>query len=117
MRKTMGYVLMSVFFVMGLTTVGCNQQSKSSTSADAIDTSKAMKTVQDQASYLTQQAKAFYNSKQFQDAVSTAQYVLQNLDKNSQEAKSLLEKAKADLEASAKKAMQDAKDKMGSFGK
>lgn len=117
MRKTAWYVLMFVFLCSGFMASGCSQQPKSQNSSEAINTAKAMKTVQEQADYLVQQAKGFYNSKQFQDAVATAQYVLQNVDKNSQEAKNLLEKAKADIEAAAKKAVEDVKGKLGSFGK
>jgi hypothetical protein len=34
--------------------------------------------------------KAFYNSKEFNDAIAVAQHVITNLDANSQEAKKLL---------------------------
>ena len=82
---------------------------------DAIKIAQSLKTVQEKADYLMKQAEVFYNSKEFQQAIQTAQYVLSNLDKNSQPAKSLIEKAKAQLQAAAQKAVGDAGNKL--FGK
>ena len=63
-----------------------------------------MKTAQEKANYLISQAKAFYNSKQFQSAVDLGQYVLNRIDANSQQAKDLIAKAKEQLQAAAQKA-------------
>ncbi len=92
---------------------GCAKNSGSV--SEAIQNSQSLKTVQEKANYLIGQAQAFYNSKEFQKAVETAQYVLNNLDKNSQVAKDLIEKAKAQLQAAAQKAVGDVGNKL--FGK
>ena len=96
-----------------LLSAGCTK--KSGTASEAIQNSQSLKTVEEKANYLIKQAEAFYNSKEFQQAVETAQYVLSSLDKNSQPAKDLIEKAKAQLQAAAQKAVVDAKNKL--FGK
>lgn len=89
---------------------GCAK--KAASSNEAIQNAESLATVQEKANYLVQQAEAFYNSKEFQQAIQTAQYVLSNLDKDSQPAKNLIEKAKAQLEAIAKKTMGDASKKL-----
>ena len=93
--------------------VGCTN--KSGSTSEAIQNSQALKTVQEKADYLIKQAEAFYNSKEFQKAIETAQYVLSNLDANSQPAKDLIEKAKAQLQAAAQKVAGDVSNKL--FGK
>lgn len=89
---------------------GCTK--KAATASEAIQNSQTLKTVEEKADYLMKQAEAFYNSKEFQQAIQTAQYVLSNLDKNSQPAKDLIEKAKAQLQAAAQKAMGDVSNKL-----
>jgi hypothetical protein len=89
---------------------GCTKKSGSTT--EAIQISESLKTVQEKADYLIKQAEGFYNSKEFQKAVDTAQYVLNNLDSNSQPAKDLIEKAKAQLQAAAQKAVGDVSNKL-----
>ncbi|MFA4991252.1 MAG: tetratricopeptide repeat protein [Candidatus Omnitrophota bacterium] len=93
---------------------GCGVK-KSGSANEAIQYAQALKTVEEKADYLIGQARAFYNSKEFQQAIQAAQYVLSNLDKNSQPAKDLIEKAKAQLQAAAQKAAGDATNKL--FGK
>jgi hypothetical protein len=88
-----------------LLSVGCAK--KAASVSEAVQNSQALKTIEEKANYLIQQANAFYNSKEFQKAVETAQYVLSNLDKNSQSAKDLIEKAKAQLQSAASKAVGD----------
>ena len=102
-----------VCLAASLMLVGCGAE-KAGSSQEAIANAKTMDTAQAKTDYLIGQAKAFYNSKDFQGAVSTAQYVLQYLDKDSQAAKALLEKAKTDLAAQVKQA---AADLQKSFGK
>ena len=118
--KRVAVICLCVCFIAGVMVAGCGPK-KASSSTQAIDTAKAMETVEAQKNYLIEQAKAFYNSDQFQEAVDVAQYVLTYLDKESQQAKDLLEKAKADLVAQAKKKVDEAaasmKDKLGSMGK
>ena len=48
--------------------------------------------------YLISQAKVFYKSKEFQQAVNIAQYILNNIDKEFQPAKDLAEEAKAKIQ-------------------
>lgn len=99
-----------------LVLAGCGGE-KAASSREAIQTAKAMETTQEKMDYLIGQAKTFYSSKEFQQAIDVAQYVLQYLDKDSQEAKDLLEKAKDQLAALAEGAMEDAKKGLEDFGK
>ncbi|MBN2484032.1 MAG: hypothetical protein JXD21_07530 [Candidatus Omnitrophica bacterium] len=106
-----------VVFLLALVVIaGCTGQ-KAESSKAAIEMSKAMDTVKAKTDYLITQAKAFYNSKDFQQAINIAQYVIQNVDKDSQAAKDLLEKAKAKLQEMAQGAMGDMKNKMSGMGK
>jgi ABC-type transporter Mla subunit MlaD len=86
---------------------GCAK--KSASSGEAIQNSQSLKTTQEKVNYLVGQAQAFMDSKEYREAIDTAQYVLNNLDKNSQQAKDLIEKAKTQLQAVAQKAIEDAK--------
>ncbi|MBD3265015.1 MAG: hypothetical protein GF375_07920 [Candidatus Omnitrophica bacterium] len=106
------------FLVFGLSIAGCSQKSPSS--SEAIEAAKAMETVEKKVDYLIGQAKVFYNSEEFQQAIDIGQYILSSLDKDSEQAKSLLQKAKEALSAKAQEAVgaatEDAKSKLGSFG-
>jgi hypothetical protein len=95
-----------------LSIAGCGAQKEASASA-AIDKTQTMSTIQQKVDYLAGQAKAFVNSKQYDQAVATAQYILANLDRNSQEAVSLLQKAKDGLAAQAKAKLDEAKKQFG----
>ena len=95
MKKALGLFLV-IGLAVSLTLVGCGTQ-KAESSQAAIAESKTMQTTQEKVNYLVSQAQAFYSSKDFQQAVDIAQYVLSYLDKDSAAAKSILEKAKADL--------------------
>lgn len=100
-----------VCFGLGLfLSVGCAK--KSSSSNEAIQNSESLKTVQEKANYLIGQAQAFYNSKEYQKAIDTAQYVLNKLDNTSQAAKDLIEKAKSQLQAAAGKVVGDVQNKL-----
>lgn len=100
---------------VGLVLAGCAQK-KAASSGEAIKASESLQTVDQKVNYPIDQAKAFYNSREFQKAVDVARYVLRNLDKDSQPAKDLLEKATAQLKATAQKTMSDVKQKLGSIG-
>lgn len=104
MRRILS-LLIVVAVISGVMLCGCAQ--KEASSSAAIQKSEAMAAVQDKVNYLIGQAKAFYNSKDFKEAINVAQYVLSRLDQNSQEAKNLLEKARGQLEAAAKKAASE----------
>lgn len=79
---------------------------------EVIKKSEVFKTVAEKANYLIGQADAFYKTEKFQQAIETAQYVLNNLDKNSQPAKDLIEKAKAQMKATAQGTMGNVTNKL-----
>ena len=95
---------------------GCGP-AKAGSSQDAIQQSQALQTVKAKTDYLIAQAKAFYGTKQYQDVVNLTQYVIQNVDATSQEAKTLLEKAKAEVSAEMKKAAEQVKAQFAGMGK
>lgn len=103
-----------VGLIIGFVALGCGQKAKSS--SEAVELSKAKATVESQAKYLIQQANGFLNSKQFDEALNTAKYVLSKLDANSIEAKNIIEEAKKKLEKIALEKMNEVKGKIGSFG-
>lgn len=115
MRKIL-LLLFVLGLFSGLVFSGCAQQQKAESSKEAIEIAKTMETVEQKADYLINQARAFYNSKEFQEAVNAAQYVLRYLDKDSQAAKDLLGKAKEALSSAAKAAADDVKKKLPGFG-
>ena len=109
MRRSLVFGLI-VCLALGLALIGCGTK-KAASSQQAIEVSKTLQTAQAKVDYLLQQAQAFYNSKNFQESVNVAQYVLNYLDRNSQEAKNLLEKAKSELAALAQKKLDELKTK------
>ena len=115
MGRRMG-VLFLVVVVLSLGLSGCGPK-KAASSSEAISASNVMKTVEEKTNYLVSQAKTFYNSKDFQGAIDIAQHILAYVDKDSQEAKDLLMKAKDALEAKARAAAEDLKNKIGNLGK
>lgn len=106
----------AVCLVAAFIAAGCAQK-KAANSQEAIAQSKELKTVEEQARYLVSQANQFINSKEFDQAIATAQHVLSNLDANSTEAKSIIEKAKDEMKKMAAATVADMKSKLGSFGK
>ena len=101
MKKIIAVVLMiSVAASFGV--AGCGGQ-KAASSRDAITKASVMQTVKAKTDYLVGQAKAFYNSKEFQNAIDVATYVITYLDKESKDAKAILEKARKGLAAEVKK--------------
>jgi len=110
------YLLLGVMICLGvwiLLSVGCAKKADSPSAA--IEQSQSLQTVEEKTNYLIKQADAFYASKEFQKAIETAQYVLSNLNSNSQPAKDLIERAKTQLKAAAQKAVGDTSQKL--FGK
>lgn len=100
MKKKLFSLAISLFLFSFIFS-GCGPQ-KAESSREAIDVAKAMETTQEQLNYLISQAKAFYNSKEFQGAVDIAQYIIRHVDSNSDEAKSILEKARDALTSAAR---------------
>ncbi len=113
MKKTLVFCLILGVGFAALLGAGCTKKSASAT--EAIQNSQVMSTVQQKVDYLVAQAKDFYNSKQYQDAAQAAQYVLNKIDKNSQAARDILDKATAQLKAYAQKTTSDMSNKL--FGK
>ena len=109
------YFIVIIAFVFSALFAGCAQE-KADSSSSAIEATQSMQSVQEKVDYLIKQAQAFYNSKDFQQTIDIAQYILQNLDSDSLEAKNLLTKAKEALTSAAKSALDDAKKSLGSFG-
>ncbi len=114
MRKLL--VVVVALLCVSIAMIGCGAKKEVSGSA-AIQQSQVMATVDEKVSYLSAQAKAFINSKEYDQAVSVAQYILSNVDRNSAEAKLLLEKAKTELTAQAKAKMEEVKKQFAGFGK
>jgi len=110
------FMAVVVAVCLSIALIGCGAQKEASSQA-AIQKSQSMATVQQKTDYLVGQARAFINSKNFDQAVNVAQYTLANVNNNSQEARALLEKAKSEIVAQANKAMADAKQKFSGFGK
>ena len=106
-------IILSLF--SSLILVGCAQE-KAASSREAIELAKAMETVQPKADYLIKQARAFYNSKEFQQSIDIAQYILRAVDKDSQAAKDLLEKAKQALTQAAQGVVGGVTQKLPGFG-
>ena len=106
--KKLSYLAVVACIMLSFVVAGCGAQ-KAESSRAAIDNVKTMQTVQEKTDYLLSQAKAFYNSKDFQGAVDIAQHVLRYLDKDSQAAKDLLTKAKEQLTAQAQGMLDKAK--------
>jgi len=113
MRKTL-WIALGMCLVFSIAVIGCEK--KAATSQEAIETSKGLKTVDEQVKYLVSQANAFINGKEFDQAIATAQHVLSNLDQNSAEAKSILDKATEEMKKVAQGAMDDMKKKLGTLG-
>ena len=63
------------------------------------------------------QANNLYSSEKFQDVVDIAKYILTYLDKDSQPAKNLLDKAKSKLTSMLEQKASDYSQKIGNFGK
>ncbi len=115
MKKIFASIFCMVL-VFTLVVAGCSGK-KAESSKAAISEAKTMQTTEEKVNYLVSQAKSFYNSKKFQDSIDIAQYVLRTLDKDSQAAKDLLQKAKDALKAQVQKVMEDAKGGLAGFGK
>jgi hypothetical protein len=114
MKKYLFFLVLLI--VPALIVIGCGApQTKSS--SEAISVAQQKPTVQAKVDYLVAQAKGFLNSKNYEEAMSVAQHILSNLDATSTEAKEILAKAQEEFKNMAKGAVDDMKNKLGSFGK
>lgn len=110
-------MLIVIGLAAGIMLTGCGQK-KAGSSQEAIETAEmTLKTYEEKVDYLVKQAQAFYNSKQFQDAVETAQYVVIALQSESEKAKQVLQKAQDALKAEFRKAADELEKKLGDVGK
>lgn len=107
-------VFLSCF--LALSFIGCGPKPEAS-GGEAIQKSQTMATVEQKVNYLAGQAKAFVNSKQYDQAVQVAQHILSNLDSNSAQARSILEQAKSELANQAKAKLDEVKKQFANFGK
>ena len=95
---------------------GCGAKKEESSKA-AIEKSKSLATVEEQVNYLESQANAFYKSKEYQEAINITQYVINNLDKEANDAKELLEKSTEGLKKDAENVAKDVTNKIKNIGK
>ncbi len=114
-------MLIGVLVMIPLVIAGCAQQPKTANSSEAIQASKQLESAEKKVQYLVGEAKAFLSQENYQEAINTAQYILNEVDKNSQAAMDIIEKAKAQLtkmagEAAAK-VESDVKGVLGGLGK
>ncbi len=112
MRTQGKWLAMVVVSWMLSSLIGCSPK-PAANAGQAIEESKSKGTVQDQVDYLVGQGKAFINNQNYDQAIAVANHILANLDQNSQAAKEILEKAKADIQKTAQGAVQDMKNKFG----
>lgn len=90
-------------------------QPAAATARESIALAQTIKTVAEKKDYLISQAETFYKSKQFEQVAEVGQYILQYVDKDSVKAKDLIEKAKAQLQAQAKNAVNGVKQTLDGF--
>ncbi len=107
MKKILSVFLLCCIPLM-LINNGCGVK-KADSSRETIETAKGMDSVEKQADYLVKQANAFYKSKEYKDAINTAQYVIRNLDKESSKAKEIMQKAKDDMAQAAREKLKSLK--------
>ena len=114
--KNFMHVASILTLCMCLILSGCGQK-KAASSEEAVTNARAMETTQEKVDYLIKQAEAFYKSEQYKDAVESAQYVLKNLEKNSEEAREILAKAQKELGSAVEGVMKDMKKGLEDLGK
>ncbi|MDX9701982.1 MAG: hypothetical protein RBU23_02950 [Candidatus Auribacterota bacterium] len=115
MKKLIASTVIAIAFIPVMLT-GCGEKKQDSASA-AIEKSKEFQTVEQKANYLIGQAEKFYKANEYKEAVTTAQHVLSQLDKESSKAKKILEDAKSGLAEEAQKAAGGLKDAVKGIGK
>ncbi|MFH1856991.1 MAG: hypothetical protein ABH836_07225 [Candidatus Omnitrophota bacterium] len=106
-------VVAACYFMLIIGLAGCSKAPKTGSATEAIQQAQQLNTMQEKAQYLINEANAFLQSHKFDEAVNTAKYVLSELDRNSQQAKSILEKAMAELKKASEEKMNQMKKGMG----
>lgn len=74
---------------------GCER--KATTASEAISRSQSMQSVNQKVDYLVGQANMFIDSRQYAEASKIAGYILTDVDKNSQQARDILQKAQEQM--------------------
>ncbi|RJP61116.1 MAG: hypothetical protein C4541_02700 [Candidatus Auribacter fodinae] len=110
------FSVVGVVLALGIMLSGCGEK-KAASGKEAIDISKTKGSVEQQVDYLVGQAKAFQKSEEYQEAINVAQYIIANLEKESDEAKKIIEQAKNDLAEKAKETAGAVSDKLKNIGK
>ncbi|MFA5038676.1 MAG: hypothetical protein WC732_03240 [Candidatus Omnitrophota bacterium] len=96
MNKTL--VILMVIAVVSM--AGCAK--KASSSSEAIAQAQTMQSVNQKVDYLAGQANMFLDSREYSEALKTANYILSNVDSNSQQAKDIVQKAQERLSGQVK---------------
>lgn len=119
-RNGIGIFIIAVV-IIPLVIAGCAQQPKTANSSEAIKASQQLESAEKKVQYLVSEAKGFLSQENYQEAINTAQYILNEVDKNSQAAMDIIEKAKAQLTKAAGEAAakveSDVKGVLGGLGK
>jgi len=103
MKRTISALV--VLLAAGVMLAACTK--KAASSAEAIRATESMQTVGQKTDYLVKQADAFLNSDEFDEAIRVAKHVLAKLDADSAQAKSLIERAKEEMQKKAQTAVDD----------
>ena len=117
----MKYITTVLLLVLVFSFFGCSQGSESVNWKAAIEKAMKLENVEAQVKYLVKEANAFVNNEKFDDAIKTAQHILNNLDSDSLEAKSIIETVQVKVKEMAEKKMGevagDLQNKLGNLGK
>jgi hypothetical protein len=108
-------IILNLVVVCAVALFGCAKKPTAANSSDAINQSQNLQTAEEKANYLVDQARGFITTKQYDEAMKTAQYVLSNVKQDSQEARNVLQKAADEMKANLQKSaagMQDEVNKM-----
>jgi hypothetical protein len=84
--------ILAILLAVSFSLVGCGPK-KVNTSQEAIKIAQGMETPEKKINYLMAQANAFFKEKDFQEAINISQYILWNLDSNSEAAKKMMRTA------------------------
>lgn len=121
MVKKFPFLIVVLSFAIGLVIYGCAQKPTAANSNEAISHAQTLSSLEEQGKYLAKEANAFINSQQFDEAIKTAKYILGKIDGESAQAKSIIEKATAEIQKLAEKKAEemkaDLKNKLGNIGK
>lgn len=108
------YFILLVILFLSPSIMGC-EENKLPSVTQVIDQSKFEGAQEKQVDYLIQEARKFYDSKEYKEALELAQYTLTYLDQHSQQALDLIQKIKDQLSVVASSAAQDIRKMLDSF--